>query len=231
MRALADLPHRTIHWHPSIRLVSAEWPPIALFAELADPEDLADIDALTAVWAIGDRDRLDQLGRLGRVPSDERVADADAMSPFLYPSRGRFSEERRGAYYAAFDELTALAESLYHFERRMRESRAPSTDVDHRVLHATIEIEAADARGTRESHPALHDPIAGGNHASRALAATLAAEGICGLVYDSLRRTGGRCVAVFSPRCLTLPVAEEGRLRYAWDAARGKSVVQRLSSL
>ena len=225
------LPTRRIRWRPSIRLVSAEWPPIALFAELVSEDDLADVESLAAIWAIGDRGRLDQLDRLRRIPADERVTDADAMSPFLYPSAGRFSDERRGAYYAAADEPTALAESLHHFERRMRQSRAPSTDVDHRVLHCTIDVELADARGTRQSHPALHDTAAGGNDASRALAATLAAGGVPGLVYDSLRRAGGHCVAIFTPRCLTLPVRDIGRLRYSWSAARNESTVQRITPL
>lgn len=214
-----------------MRLVSAEWPPIRLFTELVAPEDLADVDALAAVWAIGDRGRLDQLERLRRIPAAERVADADAMSPFLYPSKGRFSDERHGAYYAAANEGTALAESLYHFERRMRDSKAPSTDVDHRVLQVAIETEVADARGARANHPALYDSSSGGNDVSRALATALAAAGVCGLAYDSLRRTEGRCVAIFSPRCLTLPVEESARLRYTWNSARAETDVQRLSAL
>ena len=224
-------PTRKIRWHPSIRLVSAEWPPITLFAELVSEDDVADIEALASVWAIGDRGRLDQLDRLRRIPAEMRVADADAMSPFLYPSAGRFSDEHRGAYYAAADEPTALAESLYHFERRMRESRAPSTDVDHRVLHSAVDAELADACGTRKSHPALHDPAPGGNDVSRALAAAVVAARIPGLVYDSSRRSGGCCVAIFSPRCLTVPVREVGRLRYSWSAARAESTVQRITPL
>lgn len=67
--------------------------------------------------------------------------------------------------------------------------------------------------------------------ASVALARELRAAGSWGLLYRSVRREGGECVAVFRPRAVQLPVVQGAHVSLVWDGARiagwyGKSAWQ-----
>ena len=59
--------------------------------------------------------------------------------------------------------------------------------------------------GNRAALPLVYHPD--DYAAGQALAGRLRAEGSSGIVYDSVRHTGGMCAAVFRPRCLSNPQA------------------------
>ena len=54
---------------------------------------------------------------------------------------------------------------------------------------------------------------------SQPFGAALRAAGSNGLVYPSVRDTGGHCVGAFRPRAVGIPV-QARHLRYHWDGAR-----------
>ena len=62
--------------------------------------------------------------------------------------------------------------------------------------------------------PDIYDPVS--YSASQKLGRRLRDAGSNGIAFESVRRTGGECVAVFRPR-LVQNVRQGVHLRYAWD--------------
>jgi len=212
------LPATGIVWVPAVRLLSDEYPPIDAIESARTPEDLADVLELleiTGTVSAGTRAAFDAL------PTRHRLAGPGTwalLAPFIYPSTGRFSSTRRGAFYVARTAATAIAEWCYHRERLLRDRGLFRAVVGARQLQIDIELQASDARGTRDTHPELHDPAPGGSDATRAFVETL---GTAGLVYDSLRLAGGECLAIFRPDAVTGTIDEASPVRLAWSVTDG----------
>ncbi|GAB5468029.1 MAG: hypothetical protein Kilf2KO_10590 [Rhodospirillales bacterium] len=71
-----------------------------------------------------------------------------------------------------------------------------------------------DLRAAAALYPAVYDKA--DYAAGQALAKRLRAAASQGLVYDSVRRAGGTCAAVFRPRLLSKG-RQERHLCYVWD--------------
>lgn len=202
----------------TVRLVDAAYPAPQVIRSASGPVEVRDL--LLALEAT-DPDRLPVARAYEALPMEDRLHGEgtwDALTPFLYTSDGRFSRAGAGAYYAAAEEATAEAEWRFHAERRFVASGSDRTTIEARVLHSDLDLVVTDTRGTRAALPALYDATAGGSDATRAFAAALETPG---LVYDSLRRAGADCVAVFLPRSVGVPVRDAGRLRFDWSRAGG----------
>jgi hypothetical protein len=209
-------PLKRVAWKPSYRIIPSRFPPIQLFERVADPADLV---AVFAVEALTNTRIREEVGELQLVARDDRVSGAGSswiMAPFTHVSApgGRFSTPEFGAYYAACDLATAIAETRYHRARFMAYTRVPPMVIVLRVLRANLSGRLHDARGMGRTHPELYDKL--DYTASRALATRLRAAGSMGIVYDSVRRAGGECSAVLRPpvlsRCRQAP-----HLSYVWD--------------
>ena len=213
-------PTVALRWPAAVRIVSTQFPPVGLFESVADPRDLEEV---VAVAALTDPHARDAAGELSLVPLEERVSgpgSSDAMTPFTHPppDGGRFNDPGVGAWYAARDRETAVAETAFHRARVLRASGSPTGEVSVRVLVARVATTVHDVRGKAEDFPGIDEPGTADYAAARALARTLRSEDSHGIAYDSVRRPGGECVVLFSPRHVGLPVVEEAILRYAWNA-------------
>jgi RES domain len=86
-----------------------------------------------------------------------------------------------------------------------------------RVLTGRIGALLHDIRGANQRWAPLLDPAS--YVASRDFGRELRAAGSNGIVYPSVRRTGGQCIGAFRPKAVGLPV--QGRhLQYHWDGSR-----------
>lgn len=223
---LTEIPVVSLHWRPCFRIVPSRFPPVQLFERVADPDDLEAVFAIEALT----NDRLrEEAGELSLVAPEDRVSGPGSgyvMAAFTHPSPvgGRFTDGSYGAYYAARDRETAVAETAYHRERFLREMAAPPTEVDVRVLRATLAAEAHDLRGAAGALPAVYHPD--DYSASQALARELRAGGSWGVAYDSVRLAGGECVAAFRPRALSGCRPAE-HLGYVWDGERIATVYEK----
>ena len=123
------------------------------------------------------------------------------LASFVYSGPSRFTDGTFGVFYAAHDEQTAIAESAYHTERFMRETSEPSIDLDKRLYAAVIRGEYEDIRSLR-SRSKLYSPstYTASVQFSREL---YEADAVDGIVYRSVRRAGGECVAAYRPRLVT----------------------------
>ncbi len=206
-----------VRWAPSYRLVPSRFPPVGLFDRVARPEDLEFV--LAAESLTNDRLR-DEAGELQLVPPGERISGPGTtpiMAAFthLNPEGSRFSDGTYGVYYAARDMATAIAESAYHRGRFLARTREPAGEIDLRSYLADIRAELVDLRGYGRRKPDLLSPDS--YAASQAFGRAQRERGAGGIVYDSVRRAGGQCVAVFRPK-LIAPARQGPHVCLVWDA-------------
>ena len=210
-----------IRWRPSYRLVPSRFPPTGLFDRVARPEDLEYV--LAAESLTNDRLR-DEVGKLQLVAPEERVSGPGTtaiMAAFthLNPEGSRFSDGAYGVYYAAHEMPTAIAETAHHRAIFLGRTREAAGEIDMRTYLADISAELVDVRGYGRRKPDIMNPD--DYKASQAYARARRAEGAGGIVYDSVRREGGQCVAIFRPRLLS-PARQGPHIAFVWD---GKAIV------
>ena len=197
-------------------MINARFPPVDLFERIADPEDwesLIELEMLT-----NPRVR-EQVGEISLVPPEERVSGTGAswvMAAFTHigwPSR--FSDGTYGIYYCARSLATAVHEKAHHVGRFFAGTSEPlGTTMELRALVAAIDARFHDVRTGFDAVHALEDYGAG-----QGLARELRDEGSNGIVYRSVRHTGGSCLAALRPKAVHLPISGP-HLRFHFDGAR-----------
>ena len=215
-----------IAWQPSWRIIPSRFPPVQLFERVTEPQDLEavfELDALT-------NPRLrNEVGNIQLVPDEDRVSGPGSsviMAAFthLNPDGSRFSDGAYGVFYAANDFNTAVAETRHHRERFMRATAQRRMELDMRVYLVDIVGKLHDLRGQRDRLPLIYhtDNYAAGQHLGRKLRKA----GSNGITYDSVRRAGGECAAVFRPPVLS-NVRQERHLCYVWDGRQIATVYEK----
>jgi hypothetical protein len=207
---------RPVRFAPCHRIVASRLPTIHLFERVADP---ADWDALYALESMTNPRIRNEIGELSLVPVADRVGGANAsivMAPFthLSPQGTRFTDGRFGAYYAAESVDTAIAETRFHRENFLRATAQPAIQLEMRCYVADVVCELHDLRARRADLPDVYDPSS--YSASQKLGRELHDAGSNGIAFQSVRRAGGECVALFRAR-LVQNIRQSVHLRYAWD--------------
>jgi hypothetical protein len=207
---------RAVRMAPCHRIVPSRLPTIHLFERVADP---ADWDALYKLESMTNPRIRNEIGELSLVPVPDRVSGPNAsviMAPFthLSPQGTRFTDGHFGAYYAAESIDTAIAETRFHRENFLRATRQPAIELEMRCYLADVDCELHDLRGQRAQLPDVYDPAS--YVASQKFGRQLRDAGSNGVAFDSVRRSGGECVAIFRPR-LVQNARQSVHLRYAWD--------------
>jgi hypothetical protein len=198
---------------------------------VSTPEDL---DALMALRARTDPFVSDRIGPALTIPPKERVYGPGAgyvMAPFAYPSPDgtRFgppvmTAASFGVYYAARDEATAIAEVKHHRVAFLEAAKAPAQDLDFEVLNAPVT--GSQFYDLREKGREFKDVYSPTDYTqSQRLGAELREKGADGIAYDSVRREGGECVAVFRPRCVG-PARAVKHLIFRWDGSVFSAVLE-----
>lgn len=234
MPSVAAGPERTsrVTWEPSYRLVPSKYPPIQLFERVADP---ADLDAVIAIENLTNERMRDEIGEIRLVAPEDRIAGpgtSPIMAAFTHvnPEGGRFTDGSFGAYYAARDLETAVHESAHHREIFLARTREAPGEIDMRCYLADLDADLVDIRGMQAERPELYDRE---NYAgSQPFARELRAQGVTGVVWNSVRRPGGECAAAFKPRALR-PTVPGPHFSFVWDGKRIASYYEksRLASL
>jgi hypothetical protein len=215
------VPSSPVSWIGARRIIRSLFPPIALFEDIADPEDWP---LLIAAEQKTNPRLMETLGALDLVPAARRVAGPGAsllMAPFTHASRDRptrFSDGSYGVLYAGKRFETALFETMHHHARFMaRTTEAPGWTSQFRELSLDVEGRLHDLR---HSDPALAPALDPESHgAGQALGRALRAAGSDGVVYPSARDPGGECAGLLYPDLARNPL--QGRhLDYHWDGSR-----------
>jgi len=133
-----------------------------------------------------------------------RIINATFCHPS--PTGSRFSSADRGAWYAGFELKTSQTEVAFHKQLWLRETAWDEEEVaDYLDYLADFRAEFHDLRSTSVSgQNAYVDVLSPVSYAaSQALAAELLQLGSAGIVYPSVRRRGGGCIACFRPVLVT----------------------------
>ncbi|MBB3458791.1 hypothetical protein FHT86_007117 [Rhizobium sp. BK313] len=206
-----------IAWPKTYRIIRSIYPPIDLFEDIADPRDW---EALAAVEAKTNPRIRYEIGDIGKVPASRRVGGPGAslvMAPFVHCSMdrpGRFTDGNYGIYYAGDTEEVALAETIHHHEHFMRATKEnEGWTSDFRVLIGSIDRVLHDVSSVPDVlHPTDYGP-------SQREGRGLRDGGSDGLTWNSVRMDGGKCIGVFWPNVVTIPV--QGRhYGYHWNGKR-----------
>ncbi len=222
-------PVNRVHQRDTHRLVPSRYLPrgdsvLTLIA--GDDEHLGaifELDAATNERLRGER------GVLPGIGPDELLAGVPYASivnaPFCHahPLGSRFNGPDRGAWYAAFEVETSQAEVAFHKSVELAEIGWPDESITYDEYLADFNAELHDLRGPRGAgaRPAFEACLAPDSYvASQALAETLLQQGSLGIVYPSVRRAGGTCLACFRPALVTN--VRKGRTwRFAWHGGSG----------
>lgn len=179
-------------------------------AELAD---LFDLDNATNDRLLAENDLLPGIGvheLLFGVPYYRIV---NASFTHAHPLGSRFNSPDRGAWYAAFEVRTAQAEVAFHKSVQLAEIGRFDDDVTFDDYHADFSCELHDLRSSPVFAACL-DPDS--YVSSQALAERLLDSGSLGVVYPSVRREGGTCIACFRP-ALVMNVRKGRTYRFRWS--------------
>jgi len=182
-------------------------------AELAD---LYDLDNATNDRLLAENDLLPDIRvheLLFGVPY-YRIVNASFTHP--HPLGSRFNSPDRGAWYAAFEIRTAQAEVAFHKTLHLEEIGRYDDDVTFDDYLADFSCELHDLRDD-PAFDAYLDPES--YVASQTLAARLLSSGSLGIVYPSVRRAGGTCIACFRP-ALVMNVRRAKTYRFRWSGTR-----------
>jgi hypothetical protein len=217
-----DIALTALDWAPCHRLIASRFPTVGLYDEIASP---ADLDVVFAIEVLTNPRVRQEIGALSLVPAAHRVSGPGAtliMSAFthLNPEGSRFSDGSYGVYYAADTLDTAIAEVSHHRARFLSRTAETEIDVDLRWIQADLRQRVHDIRAGSSAADALADVYDPERYtAGQMLGRALRAHGSRALAYDSVRRTGGQCAAIFVPRALA-NARPAGHLTLHWDGRR-----------
>lgn len=181
------------------RLIPSRFPPIAAFEDVTNAEDAAAVMELEG-WT---NDRL-VLERMSRLPRDQWIfGEKNAsivLASFLHasPAGMRFNNGELGAWYAAYELQTAIAEVAHHLRREAIFTRRDEMRLQYREYLGGHRGDFVDIRRLQVDYPELYDPS--NYRASQAFGEKVRATGKGGILYDSVRHKGGTNLAAYIPK-------------------------------
>ena len=139
------------------------------------------------------------------------------------PSGSRFNGPERGAWYAGLSLETAGIEVAFHKAEELREINWQEREAFlYADFLADFRGEFHDIRGDRRIAKCL---APNSYTASQKLAHELLDEGSAGVVYPSVRHSGGTCIACFRP-ALVNNVRKGGRVSVEFENAFAPPVIR-----
>ena len=159
--------------------------------------DLTELEGATNDRLLGESGRLPGISTIELVSGFRFAHIVNASFTHAHPGGGQFNGPERGAWYAAFQMVTAQAEVAFHRAKWLKESGWTEMDVSQYIDYtADFSSEFHDIRDDQNFNDCL-DPDSYGR--SQALAHQLLTGGSAGVVYPSVRHHGGVCIACFRP--------------------------------
>ena len=181
------------------------------------------MDEVYIVESITNNRLRDEVGNISLVPKEDRVSGPGTsviMASFTHISidcPSRFSNGEYGVYYAAREVDTAIEETAYHREKFLNFTKEPSCKITMRMYQSqNITKPLKDLRGNL--YPSLIKPDC--YIESQQVGRLLKEQHSWGLVYDSVRKKGGQCIAILRAPAIPIPVNQTQHFEYVWDGGR-----------
>jgi hypothetical protein len=186
-------------------------------ARIADDKshlaDIVELDQATNDLVRAERDRLPGIGVQELVFGVPNFHIVNATFCHAHPLGSRFNGPDRGAWYAAFELSVAQAEVVFHKTIQLAEVGWFKDEVTYDDHLADFSGEFHDLRNDRRFQRCLDpDSYVG----SQELAERLLTAGSLGVVYPSVRKPGGTCLACFRPALVT-NVRKASTYRMKWS--------------
>ncbi len=198
----------------AVRLVAGARLRDPVLHRLVDPslaDDLAEIEGATSGRLAA------QASAAALFPSGRPHANfVNAAFAYWRPREpNRFNGTDRGAWYAALEVETALAEVVFHIRRELDRVGSYEAVVEYAEMWASFAGAFVDLRGVSPRPACLDpDPVVG-YPAGNLLAEEARAAGHNGIVYPSVRRAGGTCLVALWPHTVQSP-AQGAVIRVTW---------------
>jgi hypothetical protein len=197
----------------------------SVLASIADDTEhlqaIFELDAATNDRLLAAQQRLPGIGLEEMVFGVPHAAVVNASFCHANPLGARFSSPDRGAWYAGVDLHTSQAEVAFHKSVQLAEIDRFEDTVTYDDYLADF---SASFHDLRPRHGDDREPASSARTTyldpasyveSQALAEHLLAEGSLGVIYPSVRRTGGTCLACFRPP-LVANVRRDRTYRLTW---------------
>jgi RES domain-containing protein len=204
--------HRLV---PSRHLPQGDSVLVAISDDDAHLQAIFDLDSATNDRLLAAQQPLPGIGVEELVFGVPHAAVINAAFCHPHPLGSRFNGPTRGAWYAAFDVETAQAEVGFHKSVQLAEIGRFDDSVTYDDYLADFSAEFHDLRSTSTPRAYL-DPES--YVESQALAERLLEADSLGVIYPSVRHSGGTCVACFRP-ALVANVKRGKTYRFVWDGA------------
>lgn len=209
---VASLARKPIKWTPSVRVIPV-FDPIPQL-ETLDPALQA--AALAEVATVAPQ----LLGRVELLPPGPMPAGPGAsalITAFTFSRPNRFNGNEVAAFYGGNELSTAIAETVHHLTAHLRGMRAPPQTMLRVAMHVdVISDNVLDARAS--AYAAIYDP---NSYVQSRVFGDVARRNHDGILYRSVRRHGGECVAVYAISALSNG-REDRRLEYRFN---GRTIV------
>jgi hypothetical protein len=223
---MAQLPVTLVRQFDTHRLVPSQHLPggDSVLTTIADDDvhlqAIFELDAATNDRLLAGRRPLPGIGVEELVFAVPHAAVVNAAFCHPHPLGARFSSPDRGAWYASFELATGQAEVTFHKSVQLAEIGRFEDTVTYDDYLADFTASLHDLRRARGVRRCL-DPKS--YVASQELAERLLAAGSLGVVYPSVRRAGGTCLACFRP-ALVSNVRRGATYRFTWSGTTEPAV-------
>lgn len=214
-------PVSLVRRHDTHRLIASKYSDggASVLARIADGDAhlavIFDLDHATNDRLLAENDRLPGIGVHELIFGLPNYRIVNAAFAHAHPLGGRFNGPERGAWYAAFELKTAQAEVAFHKSVQLAEIGRFEDEVTFDDYLSDFSGELHDLRRRSEFLDCL-DPDS--YVRSQALAERLYAAGSLGVVYPSVRRSEGTCLACFRP-ALVGNVRKGSTYRFRWSGS------------
>lgn len=225
---LAGLPVVREAFPRTVRLVSTARLRGPVLRPLVDDDGeldaLAELEGATSARLIGQNRGIGDLAAPEFVYGVPHAAFINASFAYARPREpNRFNGPERGAWYAALDVATCLAEVAFHMTEFLERTGELSATVDYAEIVASLAGEFVDLRAVDPAPSCLNADKAVGYPAGNALAEGARAEGLNGIIYPSVRHRGGTCLVALRPHAVQ-SVAQGDVYRLVWSGGRDPGV-------
>jgi hypothetical protein len=202
----------------TVRLVSSARLRPPVLERLVGAEDaaaLAEIEGATSQRLMAQARGGEGMSRDEFVHGVPYAAFVNAAFAYWKPREPNRFNATRGAWYAALDVETCMREVAWHMADFLWKSGQYKGVVEYAEMFASTAGEFVDLRQA-PAHPCLDPNPALGYPLGNAIADAARARGLNGLIYPSVRRSGGTCIAALFPHAVQ-SVAPGGVYRFAWS--------------
>ena len=215
---MVSLPETNLRRFDTHRLLPAKYSPNydSVLTRLADDEEelqaIFDLDNATNARLQAEENRNPNIGQRDLVYYVPNYHVINAAFTHPHPLGARFSTPERGAWYAAFELATAKAEVLFHKNIEFAEiDWKEREEITYDDYLADFTAPFHDLRNVADD--GALDPAS--YVGSQQLAVELMEAGSLGIIYPSVRREGGTCLACFRPTVVG-NVRKSTRYRLVW---------------